>query len=111
MASDPKRLAYWSEHYRSWQASGLSQRTYCAQAGLSYASFDHWRRRAQEAAGSASSASDAPAVQSKLTLVPVQLGVPAEAGGIELKSPGGWRIVLPMALGQDAIAQLLLRLP
>ncbi len=111
MASDPRKLAYWSEHYRSWQASGLSQRDYCVQAGLSYSSFDHWRRRAREVAGDAAPSADTPATQRKRTLVPARLDALSESGGIELKSPGGWRITLPATLGQDAIAQLLSQLP
>ena len=111
MASDPKKLAYWSEHYRSWQASGLSQRSYCAQAGLSYPSFDHWRRRAREVAGDAAPRADAPPTKSKLTLVPARLEAPADSGSIELRRPGGWRIILPATLGRDAIAQLLSQLP
>jgi transposase len=111
MACDQKKLAYWSEHYRSWQASGLSQRDYCAQAGLSYSSFDHWRRRAREVAGDAPSSADTPATQRKLTLVPARLDASSESGGVELHSPGGWRIILPATLGQNAIAQLLSHLP
>jgi|GEM_PF-272798 len=111
MTSDPKKLAYWREHYRSWQASGLSQRSYCAQAGLSYPSFDHWRRRARELTRDAVPSADTSATQRKLTLVPANLSAPADNGGIELRSPGGWRITLPMTLGQEAIAQLLSQLP
>lgn len=111
MASDPKKLAYWSEHYRSWQASGLSQRSYCTQAGLSYTSFDHWRRRARDVAGDGGLGVTVPAVQRKLTLVPARLGTPVEAGAIEVHSPGGWRITLPASLAKDAIAHLLSQLP
>ena len=111
MASDPKKLAYWSEHYRSWQSSGLSQRGYCAKAGLSYPSFDHWRRRARDVAGATSPSADMPATPRKLTLVPARLDAPGDAGSIELRSPGGWRITLPVTLGQEAIAQLLSQLP
>lgn len=110
MASDPKKLAYWSEHYRSWRASGQSQRNYCAQAGLSYSSFDHWRRRARDVASEAVSSASPRTAQRKLTLVPANVATTADSS-IELTSPSGWRITLPGTLGKDTIAQLLSQLP
>jgi len=99
MASDPKKLAYWSEHYRSWRASGQSQCNYCAQAGLSYSSFDHWRRRARDVASEAGSSASSRTSQRKLTLVPANVATTADSSSIELISPGGWRITLPATLG------------
>ena len=65
MACDPTRLAYWADHYQRWQTSGLSQRTYCEREGVSYSSFDHWRRQARGAVGVVA---DATTPTDKLTL-------------------------------------------
>lgn len=110
MAHDPKKLAYWADHYRNWQSSGLSQRSYCQRERLSFASFDHWRRRAREAADTTPSVVKQPN-DSKLTLVPVRVGVAANTGDIQLRSPAGWCVSVPATLGLDAVAQLLSRLP
>jgi hypothetical protein len=93
MALDSKKLAYWSEHYRSWQTSGLSQRGDCAQAGLSYASFDHWRRRARDVAGDAASSADKPESQQKVTQLPARLDNrmrPATYGQTHRRFGPGW---------------------
>ena len=120
MTYDAEKLAYWSEHHRGWQASGLSQRDYCAQTELSYYSFEYWRRRAREIEITDAVADDATAAPRKLTLVPTSLGTSTATSdfpqsglsrNIELQSPGGWRITLPPTLGQDAIIQLLTQLP
>ena len=34
-----KHPGYWREHLESWKNSGLTQKVYCEQAGISYASF------------------------------------------------------------------------
>ena len=33
------KAGYWNKHSREWKSSGLSQKAYCEQAGISYASF------------------------------------------------------------------------
>ena len=110
MAHDPNKLAYWADHYRSWQSSGLSQRSYCQREGLSYAAFDHWRRRVRGGASLPATATSKRV--SKLTLVPVQLDVAASRGNdIQLRSPSGWQVTLPATFDGAALAQLLAHLP
>ena len=45
MATDIDKLAYWTQHRHAWQSSGLTQRTYCNQEGLSFPAFAHWCKR------------------------------------------------------------------
>lgn len=111
MAHDSIKLSYWTEHYLSWRSSGLSQRSYCQREGLSFSSFDHWRRRAREAAGVIPPTVPPHPLDKPMTLVPVQLDLADGLGDIQLHSPAGWRITLPAALGREVVVQLLLQLP
>lgn len=40
-----KHPGYWREHLESWKNSGLTQRAYCEQAEISYASFVYQHTR------------------------------------------------------------------
>ncbi len=42
MTSETKR-DFWQQHIAGWRQSKLSQKTYCTQQGLSFASFGYWR--------------------------------------------------------------------
>ena len=44
MASENKR-DFWRRHIEGWRQSKLSQKTYCQQQGISFASFGYWRAR------------------------------------------------------------------
>ena len=43
-ARDEGKERQWRRRINQWRASGLSVRAFCAQRGLSSASFYHWRR-------------------------------------------------------------------
>ena len=73
-ARDERKERQWRHRIEQWKVSGLSVQAFCAQHGLSSASFYHWRcvleRRAAEAA-----------------FVPVQVvadAVPAQASALEV---------------------------
>ena len=100
MASDAKKLSYWEQHFIHWKSSGLSQRAYCASAGLSLATFDYWRRQTR--------ANVDPPRATALTLVPVQVERPLHA---TLKSPAGWEVNLPGSLSLSELAIVLKQLP
>lgn len=40
-----KHPGYWREHLASWKNSGLTQKVYCEQAGISYGSFVYQHTR------------------------------------------------------------------
>ncbi len=40
-----ERRSFWQGHLVQWQASGLSQVTYCRQQGLKMAQFGYWKKR------------------------------------------------------------------
>jgi len=50
----------WQTLLDQYSSSGLSQRAFCRQAGLSYGSFSHWRRRLRCDEPLAGTASDGP---------------------------------------------------
>lgn len=108
MAQDAKKLAYWSGHHRRWQESGLTQRRYCENEKLSFSTFDSWRVRVREA-------NAAPAARrgsrGKLTLVAARIGDAQAKADITLRSPGGWQVTIPTALGAELLERLLARLP
>lgn len=110
MASDVKKMRYWSEHMKGWQASGLSQRAYCQREGVALSSFDHWRRQLKQITALAKPARPGRTYQ-PLTLVPVQVINAPAPGGLSLSSPGGWRLTLTAPVGADWLAEVLKRLP
>lgn len=95
-----KRLGskYWQGHLESWERSGLTQVEYCEKRGLSIKTFQRWRGKGQAAKPSA------------VTLVPVKISAPISSGGIQMHSPGGWRIELSDA-SLAGLAELLRQLP
>lgn len=99
MASSSQKHKYWQQHIRAWQRSGLSQAAYCHAQQLSLASFGYWRKRCAAIA----SAEGHPAV------IPVAQA--PRTGGAQLRSPGGWHILLPAELDANTLCQLLTRLP
>jgi hypothetical protein len=94
-----KRLGskFWREHHESWARSGLTQVAYCAGRGLSLKTFQRWRGKELAAA-------------KPVTLVPVSVNTAMRGGGIQLHSPGGWRIELSGA-NTAGLAELLRQLP
>lgn len=100
MANDAKKLFYWQHHINRWKSSGLSQRAYCTSAGLTFATFDYWRRQTRANVGKPGTAA--------LTLVPIQVASPIPHA--TLKSPAGWEINLPYFAPAD-LAVLLEQLP
>lgn len=95
-----KRLGskYWQGHLEAWERNGLTQAGYCENHGLSIKTFQRWRSKER-----------AMAKPSTVTLVPVRVSAPTRSGGVQLHSPGGWRIELDGSL--TGLAELLRQLP
>ena len=98
MAQSAKQQ-HWQRHIRAWQRSGLSQAAYCQSQHLSLATFGYWRKRCS----AISTAASLPAV------IPVLRET--SLSGAQLRSPGGWQILLPAELDANALCKLLARLP
>lgn len=76
----------WRDQIQGWQQSGLSQRNYCREHGLSVSTFQLWRRRLQTGASSKA-----------LEIVAVPVAQPAFRPGA---APGGSPIVVVIGGGQ-----------
>lgn len=50
MNIDLKDTVYWREQKSTWESSGLSQRSYCKQEGLSYQKFNYHIRKLNDKA-------------------------------------------------------------
>lgn len=42
------RTEYWSQFLQEWRDSGCSQKEFCQQKGISYSTFQYWRRKEKE---------------------------------------------------------------
>ena len=45
MGAEAGRRDFWQAHVKAWSESGLTQRAYCQEHGLSEAQFSHWKPR------------------------------------------------------------------
>lgn len=96
--SHSHKQQYWQAHINAWQDSGLSQAAYCQDQQLSLASFGYWRKRCSD--------SFSPPVPSVIPVLRESL-----RNGAQLRSPGGWQIMLPADLEATVLCKLLTRLP
>lgn len=98
--------AFWHDHIEAWRQGNLTQITYCANHGLHIKSFARKLYQARDAAK---------LFKLPLTLIPASItpSVPINTI-IQLRSPSGWRIELPLnTLSHHAsgLAELLRQLP
>lgn len=107
MKADETKRSDWERRIRGWEASGLSQRAYCERAGLKWSNFDYWRRRIKTVAGIGRPASK-PAVAKRVTLVPVKVKSRSADGELVLRSPSGWKLIVPVEVEARWLAELLL---
>ena len=42
---------FWQQQMLGWSKSGLSQKTYCSQEGLTLSTFSYWRKRLKSSKG------------------------------------------------------------
>jgi hypothetical protein len=103
---DAGKRRVWTRHIRSWRASGLTRRAYCAREGVALSTFDYWRRRIPDVKiGQTQEGPD-----QTLTLVPICVEPTTRDGALELHSPTGWRLTLPASVGSGFVGNLLKRL-
>lgn len=90
-----ERVSFWRRHWVAWAASGLSQRAYCAEHGLSYAAFGYWRKRAKTLTD------EAPPVA---TFIPVVIEPPARQAPVPPSAPdGGSGVEIRLAHGRTFV--------
>jgi len=108
-----ERATYWRGHVEAWRQSDMTQIAYCALHGLNPKAFYRWQRKFE---------AEHTAAGERLPLLPVRMetaqtaqtvgaiGEPLDAGGLRLRSPGGWVVKLS-APNPAGLAELLRCLP
>ena len=94
--ANTERKQLWQERVTQLQGSGMSQRAYAMEHGLSEHQVSYWVRRLTES-------------QAKPALLPVQVApslVPA-AAAISLRSEHGWTLTLPSDVPATWLAELM----
>jgi len=80
MTSENKR-DFWQRHIEGWRQSKLSQKAYCQQQDLSFASFGYWRTRLNRKA------------ETRGKFIPVN--IPGASSSVVLFLPIGIRLECP----------------
>ncbi len=107
MKRDQAKRQQWQQHIAHWQQSTLSQRAFCEQTGLKFATFDYWRR-ALIAEQAVESLVASQSQQPGMGLLPVQVtSAPSAPTGLVLRSPQGWELRLPSEVPADWLLTLL----
>jgi hypothetical protein len=97
-ARDERKERQWRHRIEQWKVSGLSVRAFCAQHGLTAASFYHWRRVLERRAA------EIPA------FVPVQVVAdtpPSQASALELVLADGWAVRVAPGFDATTLRRLL----
>ena len=116
--SKEEKLAYWRDHKRNWEVSGLSRTAYCQRESLKRSSFDYQRAliRSAEMAEVNLQIDTPPAIPDKKHILPVakatrfvpaihtdgaamttaKVMVPSSPEMIHVQSPNGWQIDLTL---------------
>lgn len=100
----PKRKKSGQEHWcrvlKEWSTSGLSQRGFCENRGISLSSFCYWRRRLR------AEAEEAP----MSPFIPVEIRPPARSlhpSPYEVRLENGIRIRVPSDFESDSLLRLI----
>jgi hypothetical protein len=103
---DETKWRYWKKQIANWEASGLSQRAYCARENVSFFRFDYWRRKVRTPNPPLPRAQK-PMAPAQLRLLPVQIDASQDNPALVLHSPHGWRLALPPRTDADWLAAFL----
>lgn len=88
----------WLEHIRAWERSGLSQKAYCEQHHVGFASFQRWRRIAME--------EEKPTNDSPLTFIPVNVTKP-HSSCLTLRIKQDLRLEIPVDFDSGTLRQVI----
>ena len=93
------RAAEMQELITGWESSGLSQRAFAQQAGVSYSAFQYWRRRLRKSAPGESPARLAP--------VRIVADEPRPSPAFALRTARGLTLSVPVDFDEDGLRRLL----
>jgi len=106
-AENPERKTpeQWARLVEEYEASGQSQRRFCAEHGIGQSSLRYWRRRLEQRAG-AGDAQASPGV--RLVALKVPDDAPALAdSGLVVVSPRGVRVQIARGFDAGTLARML----
>lgn len=94
MVASVEQINEWRERVARWQASGLSQRAFAMENGVSQRQVSYWARRLGEA-------------QLLPAFVPVRVTPTGASSSIVLRSERGWTVTLPLDVPASWLAELM----
>ncbi len=98
------RVAFWRGHWKAWAESGTSQQAYCARAGVTYAAFRYWRKRANTEPSATTPAFVPVVVEPPATAVPAP---PKGGTGLEIRLPFGRTVVVAPDFDEAVLARVI----
>lgn len=87
--TDEHKQDFWQRHINNWSQSQLTQKAYCQQNDITFASFGYWRTRLNRT------------VKTGNKLIPINLSPRAES--IDVFLPGGLRLAVPVHTLADVL--------
>ena len=101
MANRKKRgKEYWRGVFGEWSESGLSQRLFCEERGISFSTFCYWRRQLREENE----------VESQSVFIPVEIKDPLQSrrpSQYEVHLEAGIRIRVPFDFERESLVRLI----
>jgi hypothetical protein len=94
MVASVEQINEWQERVARWQASGLSQRAFAIENGVSQRQISYWARRLGQA-------------QLSPAFVPVRVTPTGASSGIVLHSERGWTVTVPLDVPARWLAELM----
>jgi hypothetical protein len=102
---------HWQERLARFAASNLGVAQFCAQEGVSTASFYQWRRREQAAASTAANTGVSQALAPRFLPLTLAPGAPsalfADGRALDLELPNQVRLRMPRDIEAQFVGQLL----
>jgi hypothetical protein len=95
MKESIENQGYWREQNSLWESSGLSQKKFCEQAGLSYRRFVYWRNLLKEDKGNSSKPKLLKITTTGIELKPSMITEPGS--GLEVILPTGIKLYIKVA--------------
>lgn len=84
---------YWENHIKKWEASNVSQKSYCASENIKLTTFVYWRSHLSK-------------IKTK-KFVPVEISQPPIDVSIKIKLVTGNIVCIPVSIGILEIAKLI----
>lgn len=92
------KQAFWITHFKNWEASGISQRQYCANQGIKFGTFQYYRHRLHQ--------STPPSINFVEVQPPVKMKSPGDCA-LQLMMPNGIRLSIPVDIPESLLKMVI----